>query len=322
MNSSKLKAIRNSVCYHSELAFQNKVAIILGEYYKIRGLTYENPNPAGGDDKNDGWVKDAGIYYQMYSPTNYPKSFTKSVLEKFVEDATGLFANVYDKNIWRKPINEFIFIVNTRDASIPKDSGEKCKKCIDELNEKYKTDVKYKLVNFDYLADLLLEIDDEKVERNLIIKLEVDDLLNYSEINEKSMLDFLGIISSCIHKSMLLDSKGTDYKRISSERKITINNLKPIKEKINTMIRKLWVVENAISIACENNPASNVGVIVIDFVIGLYNKNKELYLGVELYNKILEDILNIAPELEGYDIPAEMFIVYVFDKCDIFKKEK
>ena len=58
MNSSKLKAIRNSVCYHSELAFQNKVAIILGEYYKIRGLTYENPNPAGGDDKNDGWVKE------------------------------------------------------------------------------------------------------------------------------------------------------------------------------------------------------------------------------------------------------------------------
>ena len=99
MNSDMLKIIRNELCFHSLLPFQNKSAIILKEYYNKDGLNFENPNPAGGDDKNDGWVKEKGIYYQMYSPTNYPSSFVKDVFGKFETDAKGLFENVYDKKL-------------------------------------------------------------------------------------------------------------------------------------------------------------------------------------------------------------------------------
>lgn len=133
MDSNTLKIIRNSVCYHSGLLFQDKIGIILREYYANLELTYENPSSAGGDDKNDGWVKENGIYYQIYSPTNYDDSFTKNVLKKFCSDAKGLFENVYNKNLWKRPINQFIFIVNTRDQNVPKDSRQECEKIIVNL---------------------------------------------------------------------------------------------------------------------------------------------------------------------------------------------
>lgn len=320
MNSDVLKIIRNELCFHSLLPFQNKSAIILKEYYNKDGLNYENPNPAGGDDKNDGWVKERGIYYQMYSPTNYSSSFVKDVFEKFETDAKGLFENVYDKKLWKQPINEFIFIVNTRDQSIPKDSSNRCGKCIDELNKKYGASAIWKLVNVDYLTDLMLEIKDENIERNIIIKLGVDGLINYSNLDECIMFKFLDILSENIQENMFGEI-GSNYTRISTERKININKLDLIKDKINMMIRKLNIVENAISTFEKQNPVNDVVERTKNFVIDSYVTLKDKYTGVDLYNKILEKILNITSELTSYKYAAELFMIYIFDKCDIFEKE-
>ncbi len=320
MDSNILKLIKIELSCYSSIQFQNRAAIILSECYKKLGYDYENPNPAGGDDKNDGWVKGTGIYYQFYSPTNYPKSFEKNVFNKFETDAKGLFENVYVKNLWEKPINKFIFIVNTRDVGIPKDSKRRCEKCIESLNKLYNAHATYILANVDYLTDLLLEVDDSKVERNILIKLEIDGLLNYSNLDEKVMIQFLDLLSRNIQESMLI-GEGSNYERVSTESKISINNLNEYKDKINFMITKLNVVESAMSDFERNDPLKDISDKTTKIVINLYNQLKAQYSGIDLYDRILSGILAIAPELKSFVCPAEFFMIYVFDKCDIFEKE-
>lgn len=320
MDSSMYKIIRNALAFHSSLPFQNKGAIILKEYYKYKGFTYENPNPAGGDDKNDGWVKEKGIYYQIYSPTNYSGSFANDVFKKFKSDAEGLFENVYVHNLWKKPINEFIFIVNTRDQSIPKDSIGICQKCIDDLNKTYNANASYKLENVDYFLDLMQDIDNEKIEKNILMKLDVDDMVKYSNIDENVMIKFLDLLSSNIQEN-IYNNNSSDYVRISSEKKITLNSLDKYKEKINIMITKLSIVENAISLYEKQNPMDNVTNRTTNLVINLYNELKDKYVGTDLYDEILLKIIELTPQLMSFKYPAEFFMIYIFDKCDIFEKE-
>ena len=320
MNSSKMKIVRNSLCYNSGLNFQNKIAIILQYYYKMKGYEYVNPNPAGGDDKNDGWVEKLGVFYQIFSPTNYSKSFVKEVLNKFKEDANKLFDNVYKKKLWKKPIKEFIFIVNTRDQSIPKDSNLECENVISNLNKAFSTNTSWKLVNFDYISDLLLEFEGP-MERNLMVKLDLDEMLNYSNTNEKTLISFLDTLSCNVHNVYLNSSEESSYTRVSSEEKIKINELVPISERINEIICKLSVVENAVSMYNTTDPLQQTVVKAKNYIISKYNELHNDKKGVELYYAIIKSITELAPELNAFLVPAEMFVVYVFDKCDIFEKE-
>ena len=134
------------------------------------------------------------------------------------------------------------------------------------------------------------------------------------------MFKFLDILSGNIQENMF-EEIGSNYTRISSERKININKLDSIKDRINLMIRRLNIVENAISTFEKQNPFNDVIERTKNFVIDLYVKLKDQYKGVDLYNKILEEILNITPELTSYKYAAELFMIYIFDKCDIFEKE-
>ncbi len=320
MDSSKLKIVRNSICYHSGQNFQNKIGIILKEYYTFSGYSYENPSSAGGDDKNDGWVKELGIFYQVFSPTNYNSSFGKNVFGKFKEDATGLFENVYVHGLWKTPINEFVFVVNTRDQELPKDSELFCDKVIEELNKKYGSSAKYKLVNFDYIADLLFDLDSSTEDR-LMVKLDIDDMINYDNITEKTIISFLDSMAASIKEDMLGDCSGSNYTRISSANKIERNNLVEIGEKINKLICKLHIVENAISTSNRVDPTNNNVTTVTDFVISKYNILSAEKKGVELFDSIVYEMTELTPGLQLFALPAELFVVYIFDKCDIFEKE-
>lgn len=134
------------------------------------------------------------------------------------------------------------------------------------------------------------------------------------------MFKFLDILSGNIQENMFGEI-GSNYTRTSTERKININKLDLIKDKINMMIRKLNIVENAISTFEKQNPVNDVVERTKNFVIDSYVTLKDKYTGVDLYNKILEKILNITSELTSYKYAAELFMIYIFDKCDIFEKE-
>lgn len=49
--------------------YQLQLRTILKNYYDYFGKVYEMPDFYGGDRKNDGWVKDDKVFYQIFAPT-------------------------------------------------------------------------------------------------------------------------------------------------------------------------------------------------------------------------------------------------------------
>lgn len=168
---------------------------------------------------------------------------------------------------------------------------------------------------------MLLEID-EQTEKRILIKLDIDDLVSYDNITEKTIVNFLNIINNNINIEIISNNKTNDYKRISTTKKIEINNLLEIKEKLEIMISKLYIIENAISSFNRIDPTSyNKYTTIINYIISIYEKNSHYKQGFELFDSIVNEISNITPQLTSFVIPIELFVVYIFDKCDIFKKE-
>ena len=118
--------ILNAIIQHlqgiSGINYQKAVGIILSAYYKYNNKTFEMPSPDGGDDKNDGWVIEDALFYQIYSPIQFASSFAQNIKEKYSADLEGLIKIVYESGKWNGKINNFIFLVNTRDTMLPKDS--------------------------------------------------------------------------------------------------------------------------------------------------------------------------------------------------------
>ena len=56
------------------------------------------PDFYGGDQKNDGWVVEDAIFYQIFAPTRLKDSLKKEIQDKFTADLLGLLK----KNIRRE----------------------------------------------------------------------------------------------------------------------------------------------------------------------------------------------------------------------------
>ena len=80
---------------------------IMGAYKN--GFQPVRPHGNIGDRGNDGWIKDEGIYYQVYAPEDVTKNST-DVLNKAKADFIKL------KKYWDKiaPLKEYYFVVNDK----------------------------------------------------------------------------------------------------------------------------------------------------------------------------------------------------------------
>jgi len=76
-----------------------------------------------GDRKNDGYIKNKGIFYQVFAPEDIRKSYT-NVIDKLNTDFDSL------KSQW-KPIHEFCFVVNDKYKGVNAD----CEITIQEIKE-------------------------------------------------------------------------------------------------------------------------------------------------------------------------------------------
>ena len=65
-NSDYINGILKYIRGLSSINYQNAVGCILSIYYE-GAKTYEMPSPYGGDDKNDGWVVEDALFYQIFS---------------------------------------------------------------------------------------------------------------------------------------------------------------------------------------------------------------------------------------------------------------
>ena len=57
------------------------------------------------------------------------------------------------------------------------------------------------------------------------------------------------------------------------------------------------------------------------FVINKYKDLADSYQGVQVYDSLVSETLTYTNNKVLVEIPMKFLIVYIFDKCDIFKKE-
>lgn len=296
---------------------------VIGDILKIYFEDYKNQKynmyrHYGGDKKNDGWVEEKAIFYQIYSPVNIRNTLKKEIQDKFSEDLNGLLENICIKDLWGGKINKFIFLVNTQDNNLPEDSERFFDKKVKELKEKYNVEFKYEIEkNEDYLYNLLYDIEDEniKILEKISEKLGIINSININTVTGKMIYELIQNISENIVESFHNDIK-TDYTRISSKEKIKINNLIDKKEHIEKIITKLDVVEQAIGLINQDINSENNFERIKDYIINKYLNLSKKYNGIELYEKIINEL-----PVENSKTIKEYIIVYIFDKCDIFEKE-
>lgn len=302
-------------------SFQLCIRDILQTYYDYKDKKFEMPSSYGGDDKNDGWVKEDAIFYQIYSPIGYKGSFKKDIENKFEEDLIGLLNHIQNGK-WSGNINEFIFIVNTFDNNLPHDSENFFGNLVEELKTIYSMNFTYKRENIDYLYDLLVEIDDVKRLESLSAKLRIRHFINPQLITEKMMIELILDIAGNINHQYLGENKNGNYQRVSTPLKISINGLEDRRERIEKIMVNLDMVEEAVNTINQDIMTEDKFEKVKNFIIDKYNKLSKQYVAIELYDKIIDSILELVDNKKAYSVPTEFLIVYIFDKCDIFEKER
>lgn len=303
--------------------FQRLVREVFREYNNYFKKTYEMPDAYGGDEKNDGWVIEDALFYQIYAPARYSNSLKKNMQKKFTEDLEGLLKRVYIKGLWNGQIREFIFLVNTFDNDLPEDSERYYEKEVNRLQRQYGITIQYRVVNLSYVYDILCEIDDIKVLEKISSIMRIKGMTDYNAVTEGMMTKLIIKIAQNITIKFVNSLQNRrDYKtyeRISSVRKISINDLDDKREDIETIISNLDVVETAVRNINQDILFENQFERVKSFVVEKYIKLSQNYKGVILYDKLIEDIASSTELVDERGV--EFLVVYIFDKCDIFEKE-
>ena len=302
--------------------YQLQLKEILAVYYKYFGKVYEMPDFYGGDQKNDGCVLKDGLFYQVFAPTRLKDSLKKEIQEKFVEDLSGLLNIIYEEKKWNGRLNNFIFIVNTFDNNLPHDSEGFFEKKVNEFKEKYAITFQYRVTNTDYVRDILTEINDIEVLKRISATLRVRNMMDYNAINEQIIMDLIIGISGNLSCQSINGESTQSYQRISSVEKISINSLDGKRDEIESIISKLDVVENAVNTINQDILYDNKFERVKEQVISKYVELSAQVHGVELYNTLINEMLSYSQDKWNLDVPMKFLIVYIFDKCDIFEKER
>lgn len=304
--------------------FQLQLKEILTVYYKCHGKKYEMPDFYGGDQKNDGCVLEDGVFYQVYAPTRdrNTESLRRELQKKFSEDLDGLLKIICEEHKWNGKINEFIFIVNTFDNNLPHDSERFFDKKVNELKEKYSVDFEYQLTNIDYVRDILEEIEDIDQLKRISASMRVKSIIDVNAVTEQTIMNLVIKISEGISSRFVYGRKGQSYQRISSIQKISINYLDERREEIENIISKLDVVDNAINIFNQDILFEDKFERVKNQVIAKYIELSAQFQGVQLYDELVSEMLLYSQDDWNFEVPMKFLIVYIFDKCDIFEKER
>lgn len=304
--------------------FQVRIGEVLKEYYiGHKKLTYEMPNSSGGDDKNDGWVLEEKLFFQIYSPQQIKTSLRKDVQDKFSEDLDKLLNLIYNSGKWNGELKEFVFIVNTIDRNLPHDSSRYYETEKIRLQTKYNIQFSVKVVNVDFIRGLLLEMNIENL-RNLSSLLRITSRIDYNALTLHIFYELIDILSEGIHLKYRkkLSTTSNDYTRISTPEKISLNDLDGISEDIEQLILDLHILDEMINDVYQNLEYTEKLERIILYIIEEYKDLAVNHKGVALYNKLIDKLTSFTSNKTTLLMPAELLVVYTFDKCDIFEKEK
>lgn len=301
--------------------YQLAIRDILFCYYKSLGKTYDMPNPAGGDYKNDGWCKEDATFYQIFSPEQISKSFISDVFSKFDEDFEGLAKHVYLEKLWGGKINEFIFLVNSRGAGSPKDPSDKVGVEKTKIEDLYSVKIqRVSIVDDEFIKDILNCLENSQLQ-GLITMMGLSGCLGINSIAPLDVCNFFSLFSEAKLGELISEKTNSNYKRISTDEKIQINDLSSHYNRIQDFLAYLSVVDKALCIAKQNIESFRVFEKLKDLFISNYQLLKNTYHGDELYNELLNSILKLGTSFSQNALCAELVMIYIFDRCDIFEKE-
>lgn len=302
--------------------YQLQLRNILAAYYQYKGKTYEMPDFYGGDQKNDGWVVEDATFYQVFAPTRLKDSLKKEIQEKFSADLGGLLKIIYEDRKWCGNLNNFIFIVNTFDGNLPHDSERYFENKVTEFRKYYSINFNFRIVNTEYVREILNDVMDNNILEQISATLRIKSLMDYNAITEQQIMDLIIGISGNLSNRVLISEPIVSYERISSVKKIYVNDLDEKKDEIENIISKLDVVENAINSINLDILAENKFERVKDFIVEKYSELSRLFSGVELYDALVSDVLSYSENKWNLEVPIKFLIIYIFDKCDIFEKAR
>lgn len=246
-----------------------------------------------GDRKNDGYIKDKGIFYQVYAPEEIEKSYVNAV-NKLKTDFAGL------KSQW-EPINEFYFVINDKYKGVNAD----CEKTIKDIK------IEHELVEAGFLTakdmeNLLFSLEDDQI---LSISGFIPDPSNIKQIDYSVLNEVIGYIMK------LPLRKNSEYKVVLPDwdEKILFNNLSiPVANLLNGGYLQVYSLEEYL-----DNNGDFLADTLRDKVNEVYSEEKELFNGDDLFWSIVE---RLSPRDEqAYQTTVIIIMAKYFETCDIFE---
>lgn len=230
---------------------------------------------------------------------------------------------LYVTGKWNGEIKDFIFIVNTIDRNLPHDSERYFESERLRFEGKYNISFNAEVVNVDYIRDLLEELNIDELS-GLSARLKVKSIIDYNAMNSKLFYEFIDILNESIQNKFRgkIKTNSSDYKRISSPFKITKNQLDDVVDEIEDIMLELHLLEDIVSTVYQDINYTDKFERVISYIIQEYEDLSKENKGVELYKKIIENLIEFLEYKRSFEFPAKMLVVYIFDKCDIFEKEE
>lgn len=300
--------------------FQNNVGIILREYYKFKKKDYVMPEPMRGDYKNDGYLKNEALFYMINSPLSHVDNITDDMKKKFEGDLSGLLQNVYVKKMWGGKVSKTIFLFNNIDKRLPPDPEHFFDNTVEKYKNKYNIDFQNQVMD---VYDFRIYLDELPIEilTSLKVILGISNTVDLNIPNVQDIIDTISCISEKYDYITLFSNRVEDYNRISTPKKIKINNLQEREQEINAILDKASIVEEVIKLMNQDIEQIAKFETTRLYIINTYNELSNKYSGVKLYDSIIENILEVHKCKRALELPLKFLVVYIFDKCDIFEKE-
>jgi len=303
--------------------FQKSCADVLEVLHNCKKENFERVEPFRGDYKNDGWVKNKAIFYQMLSPDNEYKQ--KQIEDKFEKDLKGLLVHI-NKGFWGGRITEFIFIVNMRDKDLPPNPNDFFNTLTGTLCKQYKIKFKSKVIRPDDLIDDLCNHLSDKEIQKLLIDFTDEHSIDPNILSERNILLFLKQVSEAIIKHTVSitdkDKNRVDFGHLNKDKKIILNKLEEMKPEINHYLNKIYLINDVIlKLAALNNMQQFEAVK--NKAIITYNEltKAENYDSADVYNGCVEALVQFTNIEESNILCAKLTVAYLFQMCDLFQKE-
>lgn len=284
---------QNKIYTADEQAFEDLFTAIMNYSY----LGFRSIKPWGniGDRKNDGYIPESGVFFQVYAPENIANSYP-NVIKKLKTD----FADLVKQ--WNQPVKEFYFVVNDKYKGVNADAEQ-------TIQEIIKT---HKLQNGGFktakdLENLLFLLEDDQIfmitghlpeKKNL-------DRLNYSILNE--VIDHIMSLS-------LPQGKPPAIILPDWDEKIKFNNLTDTtKSYLNIAYIQVTNLENYLS-----DNSDFLADELRDKLNEIYQEERVKFSGDNLFWNI---VVKASPKQEqSYQSAVIIIMSKYFESCDIFEE--